>query len=170
MKSHRAIDLNRRLPMLFYSNNVLDTFEAPEPQSPEEVVISHAISEIKLELIEIVKKCARRKNRLTDYQKTLFEGVLTKSFVDIAKDLGYEIPNNGSYAVYVGLNGYNKRNKEKKRVGGIYKKIRTRVAKNTRVRELLSLLEKIRGGDYTAALTYLQKKNPEIWLNWHEEI
>ena len=172
-KKTKSINIFRRLSCVFYETNKLDEFEAAPILTPEEVCISSAIQEIRQELIEIIKHEATKSKALTKYQRKVFKGILAnKTTGEITKDLDYDNPLIGNYAVYVCLNGYSKRIKSGKRVGGMYRRLHKRLSNNPRVIELLEILEVIKTIDnYKVALTFLQTtESAEFWKDYTKEV
>jgi len=183
-KGDNAVNIFRRLSMVFYTDKKLDQFEAPPILTPEEVCINAAIQEIRQELIELVKQYANKPGVLTDYQKIVFEGILANQTTEkIASALQYEKPHAGCYAVYACLHGYNKRVKSGKRVGGMYRRLHSGTRKHKgrqkhkglinspRVKTLLDILELINGGDYKVALSYLKTtESADFWCGYEKEV
>ena len=172
MSRDKAVNIFRRLSMVFYPSGQLDKMEAPPVLTPEEVCINSAIQEIRQELIKITRRHAKRRKSLTPYQGIVFNGILAnKSQKDIATDLDYKKPLNGNYAVYVCLHGYSKRVKSGKRVGGMYKRLHRGLANSPRVKTLLDILELINGGDYKVALSYLKTtESADFWCGYEKEV
>jgi len=171
MTNKNAVNIFRRLSLVFYSNQSLDKFQAPPAITPEEVLLKSAQDAIKEELIATTIRCAKK--ILTAHQRRVFTHLLeNKSKYKIAAAMGYTNLRDAYYCVFAALHGrpfITADGTKRYWIGGLYKKLRIRLEKNRKVKKLLKTLDEINQGDHRVALEFLKSKD-QFWETWGENL